>query len=76
MPPMTERYDLLVTSMHQAATVVLVCFGIAAGLLFARWLIRWLLEPASINAGFRRVVYDVTDLFFVGVFVVLIVVSK
>lgn len=67
---MTARYDLLITSMREAAHTVMIIFGVAIGILVSRWSIKFI--PAS----YRTWVSNGFDLWLVFVNLVLFIVSN
>jgi hypothetical protein len=42
LPPMTERFDLLIASMQQAARTVLILFALANAIILSRWSIKYI----------------------------------
>lgn len=67
---MTDRYDLLVTAMREAAHTVTVIAGVALAILAARWSIKYIPRPLA------RVTQNLFDLWLVACILILFVISK
>lgn len=67
---MTDRYDLLIESMRQAARAVNIFAVFAVAILAARWSIKYIPRP------FASAVQNLFDLWLVAVVFVLFVISK
>jgi hypothetical protein len=68
---MTDRYDLLIASMQEAARTVTILFGLACAILIARYSIRWITPPAD-----KSVVRNYFDLWLVVMNLVLFLLAR
>lgn len=69
LPPMTERFDLLISSMQAAARAVLLLFLVANAILVSRWSIRFVPD------GFRQTVLNLFDMWLVVVNLYLFIIT-
>jgi len=67
---MTARYDLLITSMREAANTVTVIAGLALAIPVVRWTIRF--APGSLRAWIQ----NLFDLWLVIAMLILFVIAK
>ncbi len=67
---MTDRYDLLVTAMREAAHTVTIIAGVALATLAARWSIKYIPRPLA------PIMQNLFDLWLVACILILFVVSK
>lgn len=67
---MTARYDLLITSMQEAARIVTIVFGLSLGILIARWSVRFAPEKT------RIILLASFDLWLITVNLILFIVSQ
>lgn len=68
---MTNRYDLLISSMRAAANNMEIMFLAALLLLSIRWLILWLVQPETVPSYVRTAALGLYDLCLVSFVLIL-----